>query len=380
MTADKTVQPKFDYVGSFLRPENLKKARSQFEQGEITQQQLTEVENQEIITLISKLEELGYTTVTDGEFRRSYWHLDFFFGFNGIERQLLEQGYQFHNVETRKDSIKFVSKISGENHPFVEHFKFVRDHASSHVTVRQTIPAPAQLLVELTRPGVKESVEAIYDSREAVKEDIIKTYKQVIDDLYNAGLKVLQLDDCSWGIHLSEETAKKIHGEGNGTSIPLDELKAELLDINNRVIHQAPSDLIINTHVCRGNYQSDWASEGPYTKVAEELFGREDVHAYYLEYDTERAGGFEPLEKVTGGKHVVLGLITSKFPALEDKEEVKARIDEAAKYVPVERLSISPQCGFASTEEGNLLSEEEQWAKLRWVKEIAEEYFTEAGK
>ncbi|TDM13402.1 5-methyltetrahydropteroyltriglutamate--homocysteine S-methyltransferase [Macrococcus bovicus] len=376
MTVNKTVtQPKFDYVGSFLRPEILKEARAQFERGEISQAELTAVEDQEIIKLIDKIEALGYTTVTDGEFRRSYWHLDFFFGFNGIERQLLDQGYQFRHVETRKDSIKFVDRISGDHHPFVEHFKFVRDHAPGHLTVRQTIPAPAQLLVELTRPGVKESVEAVYSSRAAVIDDIVSTYKQVIDDLYSEGLKVLQLDDCSWGIHLSEETARKIHGEGNGSTIPLDELKAELLEINNRVIHQAPDDLIINTHVCRGNYQSDWASEGPYTRVADELFGREDVDAYYLEYDTERAGGFEPLEKVSGDKHVVLGLITSKFPALEEKEAVKKRIDEAAKYIPAERLSISPQCGFASTEEGNLLTEDEQWAKLKWVKEIAEEYF-----
>ncbi|WP_414045997.1 5-methyltetrahydropteroyltriglutamate--homocysteine methyltransferase [Macrococcus equi] len=317
-------QPKYDFVGSFLRPARLKEDRERFKNNEITQDELTQVENEEIIKLIQKLDKLGYETVTDGEFRRSYWHLDFFFGFNGIEQQLLEQGYQFNKIETRSDSVKFVDKIDGQNHPFVEHFKFVRDHAPSHLTVKQTIPAPAQLLVELTRPGVKETVDAVYPDKQELYDDIVKTYQQVIDDLHKEGLKVLQLVDCSWGIHISDDIRKKIHGEGNGTEISSEELIQQILDINNRVIANAPDELIINTHVCRGNYKSDYASSGPYTKVADALFGKENVDGYYLEYDTDRAGGFEPLAHVSGEKKVVLGLITSKFPELEVKEIIKS--------------------------------------------------------
>lgn len=372
MTTLNTVQlPLFDHVGSFLRPQTLKKAREQYLKQETTYDALKQVEDQEIKKLIDKLVSLGYETVTDGEFRRSYWHLDFFFGFNGIEQQLLGQGYVFNKYETRSDSVRFTGRISGEHHPFVEHYKFVRDYAPKHVTVKQTIPAPAQFLVELTRPGVKETVDEHYVSREAVKDDIVKAYTTVIQDLYDEGLRVLQLDDCSWGIHVSEGTLEKIHGDGNSENLDVEVLKEELLDINNRVIHNAPNDLIINTHVCRGNYRSDFASAGPYDKVADQLFAKEDVDAYYLEYDTERAGGFEPLAKVSGEKHVVLGLITSKFPELEDKAEVIARIKEASKYIPLERLSLSTQCGFASTEEGNELTESDQWAKLELVKEIA---------
>lgn len=371
-------QPKFDYVGSFLRPEALKVAREKFKNNEITQNELTKIENEEILKLIQKLDELGYETVTDGEFRRSYWHLDFFFGFNGIEQQQLDHGYQFNNIETRSDSVKFVDKINGKDHPFIEHFKFVSDNAPSHLTVKQTIPAPAQLLVELTRPGVKETVDAVYPDKKELYDDIVTTYKQVIDDLHKEGLKVLQLDDCSWGIHISPEIRGKIHGQGGGTDKSSEALIQEILEINNRVIANAPDDLIINTHVCRGNYKSDYASSGPYTAVAEELFGKENVDGYYLEYDTERAGGFEPLEKVSGEKKVVLGLITSKFPELEDKEAIKERIKEATKYIPLERLSLSPQCGFASTEEGNILTEEDQWKKLQLIKEISEEVFADS--
>lgn len=371
-------QPKFDYVGSFLRPEALKVAREKFKNSEITQDELTKVENEEIIKLIQKIDELGYETVTDGEFRRSYWHLDFFFGFNGIEQQILDYGYQFNNIETRSDSVKFIDKINGKDHPFVEHFKFVRDNAPSHLTVKQTIPAPAQLLVELTRPGVKETVDAVYPDKKELYDDIVSTYKQVIDDLHKEGLKVLQLDDCSWGIHISKEIRDKIHGQGGGTDKSSEALIQEILEINNRVIANGPDDLIINTHVCRGNYKSDYVSSGPYTAVAEELFGKENVDGYYLEYDTERAGGFEPLNKVSGEKKVVLGLITSKFPELEDKEVIKERIKEATKYIPLKRLSLSPQCGFASTEEGNLLTEEDQWKKLQLIKEISEEVFADS--
>ncbi|WP_414042633.1 5-methyltetrahydropteroyltriglutamate--homocysteine S-methyltransferase [Macrococcus animalis] len=369
-------QPKFDYVGSFLRPARLKQAREQFKNNKISQDELTKVENEEIIKLIKKLDELGYQTVTDGEFRRSYWHLDFFFGFNGIEQQLLDQGYQFNKIETRSDSVKFINKIDGNNHPFVEHFKFVRDNTPEHLTVKQTIPAPAQLLVELTRPGVKETVDTIYPNKDELYDDIVNSYKQVIDDLYQEGLKVLQLDDCSWGIHISEEIREKIHGDGNGTDKSSEALIQEILDINNRVIANAPEDLVINTHVCRGNYKSDFASSGPYTAIADELFGKENVDGYYLEYDTERAGGFEPLGKVSEEKKVVLGLVTSKFPELEDKQVIIDRIKEATQYIALERLSLSPQCGFASTEEGNVLTEADQWKKLELIKEISEEVFS----
>lgn len=353
---------RFDVVGSFLRPEALKEAREKFEKGDISKKELTKVENEAIIDLIQKEEAAGLKAVTDGEFRRSWWHLDFFWGLTGVKKVGLESGYFFNGEETRAETARITGKISGENHPFVDDFKFVKAHASDNVDVKQTIPAPAQFYFEIIRPENIEATKKYYDSREELLDDIASAYKQVINDLYEAGARTIQLDDCTWGTIVSKEFEESRF-----------ELAEIFITVNNKATEGLPEDLVINTHVCRGNFHSTWASSGGYDSVATPLFDRGNYNAYFLEYDTERAGGFEPLENVSEGKSVVLGLVTSKDGELEEKEDIKKRIQEASKYVDLDNLYLSPQCGFASTEEGNILTEDQQWNKIKLIKEVAEE-------
>lgn len=363
---------RYDIVGSFLRPEKLKNAREKFNNGEISQDELTEVENHAIIDLIKQEEAVGLKAVTDGEFRRSYWHLDFFWGLQGVKHVNLEHGYFFHDEETRNDSAQVVGKISGENHPFVEHFKFVRDHVTAGIQVKQTIPAPAQFLEELIRPENQASVKNAYSSLGELDHDVAAAYHQVIEDLYAAGCRTLQLDDCTWGIAVNNFANLK-KKDPNADTSQLKELQERFLKVNNAAITDLPDDLTINTHVCRGNYHSTWAAAGGYGPVADTLLAQENVRAFYLEYDSDRAGDFEPLAKVPEDKYVVLGLVTSKSGELEDRETIIKRIYEAAKFHPLDKLCLSPQCGFASTEEGNILTVEQQWNKIKFVKEIAAE-------
>ena len=252
----------------------------------------------------------------------------------------------------------------------MEHFRFVKQFEDEETVAKQTIPAPAQFLAQFTMPFNRAETEKYYSSDDELADDIVKAYASFSDDLYKAGCRNLQLDDCTWGM-LADKTATLVYGKK--TFEGLKEVQKLYKDINNRVIDQAPEDMIINTHVCRGNFHSTYASSGAYTPVADVLFGEENANAYYLEFDDERSGGFEPLAKVSGNKKVVLGLITTKSPVLEDKAQVIARIREAEKFAPLDRLYLSPQCGFASCEIGNKLTEDEQWAKLKLVKEIAEE-------
>ncbi|MEG0289751.1 MAG: 5-methyltetrahydropteroyltriglutamate--homocysteine S-methyltransferase [Carnobacterium sp.] len=377
MTKRTTSPFRFDIVGSFLRPEELKTARASFEAGKLTQEALTKIEDAAIINLIHKQEAVGLKAVTDGEFRRSWWHLDFFWGLQGIAFFIPEHGYFFHGEETRPGTVIVTDKISGEHHPFVDHFKFTRAHTSEGIEVKQTIPAPAQILVELLRPDVLPKVRQVYPDNEGLIADIVKAYRQVIADLYAAGARTIQLDDCTWGVLVAPLPAGFISEDEKPEKVVRQELAQLYLEINNAVLVDQPEDLILNTHVCRGNYHSTWAASGGYEDVAEPLFTDEKVNAYYLEYDTERSGGFEPLAKVSGDKKVVLGLITSKEGALESPEQIIDRIYEAAQYIPLDRLCLSPQCGFASTEEGNILTEEQQWEKIALIKEIAEKVWEE---
>ena len=360
---------RFDYVGSILRPVHLKQARADFEAGQITKAELESIENEAITNLIKKQKAAGYPVITDGEFRRSYWHLDFMWGLEGIKHIELDHGYFFHGEETTHGSVHVTGKISGKQHPFVEHFKFVKQFEDEHTIARQTIPAPAQLLAELFREDNGTQTLAVYPDLEELIQDIAQAYRTVIRDLYDAGCRNIQLDDCTWGM-MADRSGHLAYGT---TAEGLKEIQKIHKDINNQVIANAPKDLTINTHVCRGNFHSTYANSGAYDPVADILFGEENVNAYYLEFDDERSGGFAPLAKVSGDKKVVLGLITTKSPKLENKEEVIARIKEAANYIPLDRLYLSPQCGFASCEIGNKLTEKEQWDKLRLVKEIAEE-------
>lgn len=362
---------RYDFVGSFLRPDKLKQARADFEAGTITKEQLTAVEDDCIRDLITKTKALGYHVITDGEFRRSTWHLDFMWGFEGIVHEKTVEGNTTFDAEAAMiDDTFLVGKISIKNHPFVEHFKFVKSFEDENTIAKQTIPSPGQFYAYFTGSQLLSTTLDIYGSEEAFAEDVIKAYNEFVREIYAAGCRNLQFDDCVWGGMVNPKIAVALTGRSGEA---LEEYKSLLLRLNNEVVAAAPDDLLINTHVCRGNYHSTFFSSGAYDGVADLLFGEEHVNAYYLEYDDERSGGFAPLAKVSGDKKVVLGLISTKTPVLENKEKVIARIHEAAKYIPLDRLYLSPQCGFASCEIGNKLTEEQQWAKLALVKEIAEE-------
>ena len=365
-----------DVVGSFLRPDVLKQARADFAAGAIDAGALRAVEDEAIRDLVAKQKAAGLHVITDGEFRRSYWHLDFMWGLQGIERRASRTGYQFHDEETTADTAVVTGKISGENHPFVEHFKFVKVLEEEGQVARQTIPAPAQTYSEVILDrcdGQQESLRAVYPTDEELIADIAAAYRTVLADLYAAGCRNVQFDDCTWGIYCDRDFVAK-----TGMS-PVDIKKVSELGValNNAALEGKPADLVVNTHVCRGNYHSTYAFEGGYDPVAPYLFANEDVNAFYLEFDTPRAGDFEPLAHVAAGKKVVLGLVTSKQPGLEDEELLVRRINEAAQYVPLEDLCLSPQCGFASCECGNKLTEEEQWAKVALVQRVAKRVWGE---
>lgn len=365
-----------DVVGSFLRPDVLKQARADFAAGVIDAGALRAVEDEAIRDLVAKQKAAGLHVITDGEFRRSYWHLDFMWGLQGIERRTSRTGYQFHDEETTADTAVVTGKISGESHPFVEHFKFVKALEEKGQVARQTIPAPAQTYSEVILDrcdGQQESLRAVYPTDEELIADIAAAYRTVLADLYAAGCRNVQFDDCTWGIYCDRDFVAK-----TGMN-PVDIQKVSELGValNNAALEGKPADLVVNTHVCRGNYHSTYAFEGGYDPVAPYLFANEDVNAFYLEFDTPRAGGFEPLAHVAAGKKVVLGLVTSKQPGLEDEELLVRRINEAAQYVPLEDLCLSPQCGFASCECGNKLTEEEQWAKVALVQRVAKRVWGE---
>ena len=363
-----TAPYRYDFVGSFLRPEKLKKAKADFKEGRITQQQLTAVEDEAIRDLVAKQKKAGYHIITDGEFRRSFWHLDFMWGFEGVAHEDTGSGVQFNGELARLDEVYLTGRIKAGEHPFVGHFRFIKQFEDENTIAKQTIPAPAQTYQTFVTPKNIAGTRSIYATDDELIEDIAAAYRKVIADLYAAGCRCIQFDDCTWGVLVANGSVER-YGKG----ADLDRIKTDLLKVNNLAIKGKPDDLVINTHVCRGNYHSTFFSSGPYDNVAKELFGEENVDAYYLEYDDERSGGFEPLKYVSPDKKVVLGLITTKRPALEDKAAVIARIHEAARYVPLDRLYLSPQCGFASCEIGNKLTENEQWAKLALVREIAEE-------
>ena len=360
---------RYDFVGSFLRPQALKDAKAAYQDGQITKEAFDKVVNEEITKVVAKQKELGFHVITDGEFRRTFWHLDFMWGFEGVEHENTGNGVRFDAELAVLDDTYLVGKIKAKPHPFVEYFKFLKQFEDENTVAKYTIPAPAQMLQQLIVPANFESTRKFYPTNEELIRDIGKGYQEVIRQFYEAGCRNLQLDDCTWGAIVGEAAKQRYKSLG----IDLEEVKAQLLEVNNLALEGKPEDMVITSHICRGNYHSTFFTSGPYDSVADYVFAKERVDALFLEYDDERSGGFAPLAKVSADKKVVLGLITTKSPVLEDKKTVIARIHEAAKYVPLDRLCLSPQCGFASCEIGNKLTEDEQWAKLKLVKEIAEE-------
>jgi len=354
-----------DVVGSLLRTAPLKEARAKREKGEIDAARLAEVEDREIEKIVKKQEEVGLKLATDGEFRRSWWHFDFFGMLDGVEIAELDHGIQFQGVQTRHLTPRIVGKLGFSDHPMLAHFKFLKSR--SRARPKMCIPSPAILHFRLEPNAVDPK---FYADRDAIFDDLAKTYRQAIRGFYDAGCRYLQFDDTAWAYLCSPAELKKARERG----LNADRLQQDYAGVINAALHGKPADMTITTHICRGNFRSTWISEGGYEPVAETLLGKLNYDGYFLEYDSARAGGFEPLRFLPkGDKIVVLGLITTKVGALEDKAGIKRRIGEATKYVALEQLALSPQCGFASTEEGNVLADSEQWAKLRMVVEIAKE-------
>lgn len=364
MTKTTTKAPfRADHVGSFLRPERIKQARLQKQNGEITAEQLRAIEDEEIIRLVEKQKEVGLQSITDGEFRRAWWHFDFLGGLVGAEFYETEAGLQFNGVTTRAHGVRVLGKIDFDNHPFVEDYKFLHSIAGDHVA-KFTIPSPNMLLY-------RGKIETdLYTNKTDLANDLITAYQKCIQAFYDAGCRYLQLDDTSWAAFFSEEGCNKIKAQGEDPR----ELAKMYARVINESIAKKPEDMKITMHICRGNFQSTFTSSGGYENVSDIIFGGLNVDGLFLEFDDERSGGFEPLQHVhRPDLQIVLGLITSKFGELENPDNIKARIKEASQYVSLDQLCLSPQCGFASTEEGNKLTEEQQWDKVRHVINIAKE-------
>jgi 5-methyltetrahydropteroyltriglutamate--homocysteine methyltransferase len=355
-----------DEVGSLLRSAPIKEARAKREQGAITAQELRAVEDREIEKIVKKQEEVGLRLATDGEYRRSWWHLDFFWGLAGCEKLRLEHGIKFHGVETRPEGMRITGKLDfPADHPMLEHFRFLKSRTK--VTPKMCIPAPPVLHFRLPKDGIPKSV---YPDMDGFFDDLGKTYNKAMQAFYAAGCRYLQFDDTVWAYLCSAEEMRAARER-----MPwVDDLPRIYQGVINAALAGKPADMTVTTHVCRGNFRSTWVSEGGYEPIAERLLGGLDYDGYFLEYDTERAGGFEPLRFLPkGNKVVVLGLVTSKSGTLESKDDIKRRIAEASRYAEVNQFCLSPQCGFASTEEGNVLTEEQQWAKLAMIVDLARE-------
>lgn len=353
-----------DIVGSFLRPEAIKKAREQFAAGEIDAAALRLVEDEAIRDVVNKQRANGLNVVTDGEFRRAWWHFDFFYGLQGVERYEAEQGIQFNGVQTKAHGVRVTGKLGFGDHPMLDDFRYLQSVAGDAIP-KMTIPSPSVLHFR----GGRKMIDAnIYPDLAEYFDDLAQTYKDAIKAFYDAGCRYLQLDDTVWAYLCSEDQKKQIRERGDDPEA----LARTYARVLNKALEGKPDDLTVGLHVCRGNFRSTWISEGGYEPVAEILFGGVNIDAFFLEYDNARSGGFEPLRFIKPGhQQVVLGLITTKTGELEDPAQVKARLAEAAKYVSLDQICLSPQCGFASTEEGNSLSEAQQWEKVRLVVDIA---------
>ena len=353
-----------DHVGSLLRPAALKAARGKRERGEIDAEALKEIEDRQIDEVIRKQEKIGLQSVTDGEFRRAFWNYDFLGKLDGVEAYLGERKIKFQGSQPRPMMLRVLGKLgSYSGHPMVEHFRFVAAHTKA--TPKMTIPSPSSLHFRYGRDAVPQS---IYPRMEEFYHDLGKSYRKAVRAFADAGCRYLQLDEVNFA-YLCDPKLRALVSDRGEDPQQLPHIYARMI---NTAFADAPADMTKAMHLCRGNFQSTFVASGGYEPVAEILFNEINIDAYFMEYDSERAGGFEPLRFVPDRKVVVLGLVTSKSGKLEAKDEIKRRIDAAAKFVPLDRLCLSPQCGFASTEEGNILAEEEQWAKLRMIVEVAE--------
>lgn len=372
---NQTIPFTVDHVGSFLRPKSIKEARQRVKEGTTTKEELREIENEEIKKLVASQKAVGVKGITDGEFRRGFWHIDFLEGLNGIEGYVPETGYnqKFHGKAAPSYNIRVVDKISFDsNHPFLDDFTFLKEVVETDGTsvAKATIPSPTMILrQELLSNDGTSKIKEVYPDLTEFYTDLSKTYQDAVQAFYDRGCRYLQFDDTNWAFLADKTKRESLEVKG----IDPEKVAEICTMIINGALADRPEDLTVTTHICRGNHASSWLFSGGYEPIAKNLFAT-NYDGFFLEYDSDRAGDFSPMRYWTNKKSkVVLGLVTSKFPELEESNEIKKRIEEAQQYVPLENLSISPQCGFASTEEGNRLTEEEQWKKIKLLQKVATE-------
>jgi 5-methyltetrahydropteroyltriglutamate--homocysteine methyltransferase len=353
-----------DHVGSLLRPPSLKDARRRHAEGGLDGAALRAVEDREIERIVSKQQELGLRGITDGELRRSWWHLDFLWGLDGISEHHADFGTGFVGATPRTSGVRVDGKIGFSGHPMLEQYRFLHERVLS--VPKLTIPSPSALL---GRPVLPPIDARVYPHRDELHEDLGQAYQAAVRAFAAAGCRYLQLDEVFIAMLCDEKYRDKMRARGDDPGALL-HLYARLI---NTAIADAPSDMTITLHLCRGNFKSTYMGEGGYDVVEDVLFNEIDVDGYFMEYDDARSGGFEPLRLLPKHKRVALGLVTTKRGALESKDELKRRIDAAAQYVDLDQLCLAPQCGFASTEEGNVLTEDELWAKLERIVQVAQE-------
>ncbi|MEK4299387.1 5-methyltetrahydropteroyltriglutamate--homocysteine S-methyltransferase [Oceanobacillus sp. FSL W8-0428] len=370
---------KADHVGSFLRTDPVKQARASYANGEINRAALREVEDQEIEKLVKKQIDVGLKAITDGDFRRSFWHLDFFVSLKGIEKVEIDRGLQFADgIEVRRVSYEIKDKIEfDENNALINDFLYLNDlvkkYGDGTQVAKVTIPAPGVIFYR----NVTEDEKKVYADARALFRDLGKAYREVIRQLYNAGCRYIQFDETTLTTFADENFVSLMTGI---TDLSKEEVLQLIIDATNYALEDKPADLLVSVHMCRGNFKSKHIhADGGYDYVAPS-FDKLKYDAFFLEYDNERSGDFKPLENIQRrNAEVVLGVFTSKFPELEDEDVINRRIKEASQYIPLENIALSPQCGFASTEEGNILTEEEQWNKVKHIIQIAENVWDKAS-
>jgi 5-methyltetrahydropteroyltriglutamate--homocysteine methyltransferase len=364
-----------DHVGSLLRPPEVLRAREDFAAGRINAEQLKQVEDTAIREIIRMQGEAGLKSVTDGEFRRESWHMDFIYSLGGIQKVHDDTiRVAFHNQDKNlvfaPPSAHIVDKVTLPKTIFADAFGFVRDNAAGGQTPKQTIPSPSMVHYRGGRSAISQ---AAYPDLDPFWDDLAAAYGQELRQLYDLGCRYLQLDDTSMA-YVNDPAQRDHIAEIGGD--PLHQHETYIATMN-KALANRPADMGITVHTCRGNNQSMWAAEGSYDFVADTLFNQLNVDGFFCEWDDERSGGFEPLRYLPKGKRVVLGVVTSKRGELESKDFVKRRIEEAAKYTDIDQLCLSAQCGFSSTKEGNDLTQQQQWDKLRLIVEVASEVWGE---
>ena len=353
-----------DHVGSILRTAPLKEARIKRAGGQIDAAALKAVEDEEIRKIIAKQEEVGLQAITDGEFRRAWWHYDFLSQLDGVKLVEVDSGIKFAGVQTKAEAPYVYGKLGSAHHPQIEHFAFLK--ANTKRTPKMTIPSPSMLHY---RGGSKMIDRNVYPKMDDFWTDLGLAYRSAIKGFYDAGCRYLQIDDCSMAYFCDPAQRKMLEERGENPA----EMEQAYAYVLNVALEGRPADMRVTMHVCRGNFRSTFVASGGYEHIADLMFNKINLDGYFLEWDNERSGDLAPLRFLPKDKLVVLGLVTSKTGELETKDSIKRRIEEATKHTSLDQLCLSPQCGFASTEEGNTLTEQQQWDKLRFVVEIAEE-------